>query len=155
VTFFGDVMAITSLNDVIIDFLKFDFVIISLKKHNLAKLRNISSSKLKIKGRRALSAWRFLKICYLSNAVKAHLSQLKNLKHFDLGSRAPLATPLNAPVACPCGHTINFKIRIFCTKKCKRPHLKNSSPLSAHTSPSSLLRTYFMDNPFLYTNLIY
>jgi len=31
VTFFDDVTAMTSLNDVIINFLKFDFVIISLK----------------------------------------------------------------------------------------------------------------------------
>jgi len=63
-------MAFTSLkwqNGVIIDFLKFGFVIISLKKYNLAKLRNFSSPKLKIKGRwgqRAPSAWRFLNICY-------------------------------------------------------------------------------------------
>jgi len=67
VTLFGDVMAITSLNDVIIDFLKFDFVKMSLKNHNFAKLRNFSSPKLKIKGRlgrRAPSAWRFMKICY-------------------------------------------------------------------------------------------
>jgi len=43
-------MAMTSLKYVIIDFFKFDFVIFSLKNHNLAKLRNFSSPKLKIKG---------------------------------------------------------------------------------------------------------
>jgi len=44
-------------------FYKFDFVIISLKKHNLAKSRNLKSSNLKIRwswGRRAPSSWRFL-----------------------------------------------------------------------------------------------
>jgi len=54
-----------------IDFLKFDFVIISLKIYNLAKLCNFSSPKLKIKrrwGQRAPSAWRVLKICYKNNA---------------------------------------------------------------------------------------
>jgi len=44
------------------EFLKFNFVIISLKNHNFVKLRNFSSPKLKIKGRWgriAPSAWRF------------------------------------------------------------------------------------------------
>jgi len=51
VTLFGDVMAITSLKWRHNWFLKLDFVIISLKNHNLTKLRNFSSPKLKIKGR--------------------------------------------------------------------------------------------------------
>jgi len=40
-----------------------------LKNYNLAKSLNFRSLKSKIKarwGRRALSAWRFLKICYLT-----------------------------------------------------------------------------------------
>jgi len=49
-TFFGNIMAMTS-RDVITDFLKFDFVIISLKKQNLATLRNSRSPRSKIKGR--------------------------------------------------------------------------------------------------------
>jgi len=47
--------------------LKFNFVEISLKNYNLAKLCNFSSPNLKIKERRrrrAPSAWRFLKSCY-------------------------------------------------------------------------------------------
>jgi len=50
---------------VIIEFLEFDFIKINLKKHNLAKLHNFTLPKLKIKGRwgrKAPSAWRFLKI---------------------------------------------------------------------------------------------
>jgi len=50
VTFFGDVMVITSQNDVI-TFLKFDFVIINLKYQNLAKSRNFKTPILKVKGR--------------------------------------------------------------------------------------------------------
>jgi len=49
-TVFGDVMNMTSPNDVITDFLKFDFVIISLKKQNLATSRNFRTPKSKIKG---------------------------------------------------------------------------------------------------------
>jgi len=45
VTSFDDVIMMTLLNDVITDFFKFDFVIISLKKHNLAKLRNFRLSR--------------------------------------------------------------------------------------------------------------
>jgi len=48
---FVDVMAMTSQNDVITDFLKFDFVTISLKNYNLVKSRNFRSPILKIKGR--------------------------------------------------------------------------------------------------------
>jgi len=62
VTLDGDVY-----DDVITDFLKFDFVIISLKDHDLAKSSNSWSIKSKVKGRwgrRAPSAWRFLNICY-------------------------------------------------------------------------------------------
>jgi len=78
---------------------KFDFVIISLKNHNLPKLRNFSSPKLKIKGhwrRRAPSAWRFLK--FFSKIMHfRHISakiKLKNLKQrFDWGG-GTLATPL-------------------------------------------------------------
>jgi len=43
----SDIMA----NDVITDFLKFNFVTISLKKHNLVISRNFRSPILKIKGR--------------------------------------------------------------------------------------------------------
>jgi len=63
VTFFGDIMAMTSLKFVKTDFLKFDFVIISLKKQNLATSLNFRSPKSKIKwgwGRRGPSAWQFL-----------------------------------------------------------------------------------------------
>jgi len=44
------------------------------------------------------------------------------------------------------------KIRSFCTKKCRRLHLKNfPSPLSAldKPPPSIRLRTSFMDSPFV------
>jgi len=47
--------------------LKFDFVIISLRNHNLDKLRNFRSSSSKIKRRwvrRAPSASRSFKICH-------------------------------------------------------------------------------------------
>jgi len=67
VTFFGDIMGITSLKCRHNWFFKVRIRHIQLKKHNLAKLRNFSSPKLKIKGRwvrRAPSAWRFLNICY-------------------------------------------------------------------------------------------
>jgi len=60
---FCDVILVTFFTD----FLKFDFVISSLKNHNLAKSLNFRSPKSKVKGRsgrRAFSAWRFLKICY-------------------------------------------------------------------------------------------
>jgi len=43
VTFFDDVMVMTSLNDIITTFLKFDFVTISFKNHYLAKSRNFRS----------------------------------------------------------------------------------------------------------------
>jgi len=46
-----------------------DFVIISLKNHNLAKLRNFSQQYWRCSGadggRRTPSAWQFLNICYL------------------------------------------------------------------------------------------
>jgi len=48
---FGDVKRRHHWNDVITDFLNFDFVIISLKNHNLAKSRNFRSPKSKDKGR--------------------------------------------------------------------------------------------------------
>jgi len=67
VTFFGDVITMTSLKWRQNWFFKFDFVIINLKNHNFVKSRNFKSPKSKIKecwGRRAHSAWRFLKICY-------------------------------------------------------------------------------------------
>jgi len=54
-------------NNVTTIFLNFDFVIIILKKHNLAKSRNFRLTISKVKGRwgrRAPSVWRFLKICY-------------------------------------------------------------------------------------------
>jgi len=54
-------------DDVITDFLKFDFVIISLKKHNLTKSHNFRSPKSKVNGRWGAEspiAWQFLKICY-------------------------------------------------------------------------------------------
>jgi len=59
-------MAMTSQNDVITDFLKFDFVTISLKNHNLVKSPYFRTAILTIKGRWgrwAPSAWRFFKIC--------------------------------------------------------------------------------------------
>jgi len=43
---------------------------------------------------------------------------------------------------CPFGHTINFeKSDVFCTKNCKRPHLKNPFPLVRKISA--------LDNPLL------
>jgi len=84
---------------VIIDFLKFDFVKINLKKHNLAKLHNFSSPKLKIKGRwgrRAPALGDFWKNILHFRHISAKI-QLKNLKqHFDWeGGLGPLATPLH------------------------------------------------------------
>jgi len=61
--YFGNVFWRYNDNDVITDFLMFDFVIISLKMQNLATLCNFRSPKSKIKerwGRRASSTWRFL-----------------------------------------------------------------------------------------------
>jgi len=57
---FCDVILVTLFgehngDDVITDFLKFDFVTISLKNHNLVKSHNFRSPLLKIKG--------LLKIC--------------------------------------------------------------------------------------------
>jgi len=42
---------------------------------------------------------------------------------------------------CTCGHTINFeKFEVFCTKKCRRPHLKNPLLSCPHwTNPPSPL----------------
>jgi len=68
-------------------------------------------------------------------------------------SRTPPLCPQNVRTAqtpflspCPCGHTINFKIRSFNTKKCERPHLKNT-PLSEKcphwTNPLSLTADAF------------
>jgi len=51
VTLFGDVIAMTSLKYVITDFLKFDFVIISVKYYILGKSRNIRPPKSKVKRR--------------------------------------------------------------------------------------------------------
>jgi len=48
VTFFGDVMVMTSLKWRYNCILEFDFVIISLKNHNLAKSRNFRSPILKV-----------------------------------------------------------------------------------------------------------
>jgi len=64
VTFISDLMVMTYWNDVIIIFLMLDFVIISLKNHNLAKSRNFRSPILKVQkrwGRKVLNAWRFWK----------------------------------------------------------------------------------------------
>jgi len=49
--FFGDIITMKSLNDVITDFLNFDLVIFSLKNYNLVKSGNFRSPKSKIKGR--------------------------------------------------------------------------------------------------------
>jgi len=43
-------MEMTSQNDVITDYFKFDFVAISMKNHNLVKSPNFRSPILKIKG---------------------------------------------------------------------------------------------------------
>jgi len=51
VTFFSDVVTMTSLKLRHSRFLNYDCVIISLKNHNLAKSRNSKSPKSKIKGR--------------------------------------------------------------------------------------------------------
>jgi len=66
VTFLGYVMVMTPLEWRHNYTLKFDCVVISFKNHNLAKSRNFKLI-LRIKrrwGRKASSAWRFLKICY-------------------------------------------------------------------------------------------
>jgi len=49
VTFFGGVIQRPHWNHVITHFLKFDFVIISLKKHNLGKSRNFRSPKSRVR----------------------------------------------------------------------------------------------------------
>jgi len=43
--------------------------------------------------------------------------------------RRPYKIVKNWPLP-PCGHTINYEnFEVFCTKKCGRPHLKNSSSI--------------------------
>jgi len=51
VTYFGDVFQWLNDNDVVTNFLKFDFIIISLKKQNLATSYIFRLPKSKIKGR--------------------------------------------------------------------------------------------------------
>jgi len=83
--YFADVIWLTDWrwchkNDVITDFLKFNFITISLKNLNLVKSPNFRSPILKIKGRLAIFENLLLKQCIFG------ISQLKNLKqHFDSG----------------------------------------------------------------------
>jgi len=76
-------MAMTLLNDVITDFLKFDFVIISSKKQNLATSRNFKSPKSKVNG--LGDFFKFVTKIMISAKI-----QPKNLKQlFDWGAGLP------------------------------------------------------------------
>jgi len=47
-------------------------------------------------------------------------------RKIDHLSPCPQNVRIGSTPPCPCGHTINFKnSKVFCTKKCGRPHLKN------------------------------
>jgi len=102
--------------------LKFDFVIIRLKNHKLAKLRNFSSQKLKIKerwGRRAPRAWRFLKVTKIMHF--RHISakiQLKYLKQtFGWGGGGDLG---------PLGYALAFyNLLHFVCKVTMQPRSQN------------------------------